>query len=162
MSALASMKLSSLLSPTLLSTSTTVGVDKTLDPEGFVSPGVARWVDRSGGVSVGYPSVTLSVRPPTKASRIYRVTAKLALPTLEAVSGANLAGFTPPAQVAYQNQAIMEFMLHERSTQAERLILLSLVTSLFATTITASDALPSDLTVSPLPAAVADYNAPWG
>lgn len=160
MPALASIKTSSILSTTESTTSATVSVDKTFDPEGFMAPGVARWVDRSGGVPVGFPALTLSVRPPTKASRIYRVTAKLGLPTLETVGNA-YNGITPGPTLAYVCQGVMEFMLPERSTQAERLALLSHMRSLFAATIQASDASPSDSTVSPLAAAVSNFDAPY-
>lgn len=160
MGAIASIKTSSILSPTVLTTSATIGVDKTFDPEGFNAPGVARWVDRSGGVPVGFPSFTLSVRPPTKASRIYRITAKVGLPTLETVGNA-YNGITPGPTLAYVTQCVMEFMCHERSTLAERNALLSHVHSLFATTITASDAAPSDASGSPLTAAVSNFDAPY-
>lgn len=148
MPAIAAIKTSSILSATELTTSATVGVDKTFDPEGFVLPGVAKWVDRSGGIPVGYPSLTLSTRPPVKGSRNYRVTVKVASPTLEQVA---------PSVIwtkAYDLQCIMEFFLPERSTSTERLAFLNAVRSLFATTITASDAVPSDATGSPLTAAV--------
>jgi hypothetical protein len=135
-------------------------VDKTFDPEGFIAPGVARWVDRAAGIAVGYPFVSLSVRPPTKASRIYRVTAKVGLPTLETVGNA-YNGITPGPTLAYQCLGIMEFMLPERSTAAERTALLSHMRSLFATTIQASDAAPSDATGSPLIAAVTNFDGPY-
>jgi hypothetical protein len=68
----ADVKLSTILSPTELTTSTTVGVDKTFGPEREIAPGVIRYVDRSGGIAVGYPWFTFSLRPPTKASNVYR------------------------------------------------------------------------------------------
>lgn len=160
MPAIASIKTSSLIGTVDTTTSATVGYDKTFDPEGFVAPGVARWVDRSGGISVGFPALTLSVRPPTKASRIYRVTAKLSLPTLETVGNA-YNGITPGPTKAYDVQCVMEFLLPERSTAAERAALLSHVRSLFATTINASDGAPSDATGSPLTAAVSNFDAPY-
>lgn len=155
MSAIAPIKTSSILSGTQLTTSATVGVDNTFDPEGFILPGVARWVDRIGGIAVGYPSFSLSVRPPTKASRVYRVTAKMVLPTLEQVA---------PSVIwtkAYDLTCLLEFLLPERSTLAERNALLSRIHSLFAATITASDAAPSDATGSPLLGAVANFDPPY-
>lgn len=100
MPAIASIKTSSILASTESTSSATVSVDKTFDPEGFIAPGVARWVDRSAGVAVGFPYLSLSVRPPKKASRIYRVTAKLGLPTLETVGNA-YNGITPGPTKAY-------------------------------------------------------------
>jgi hypothetical protein len=161
MSAIAAIKTSSILGGTESTTSATVGVDKTFDPEGFRLPGVARWVDRSGGISIGYPAFTLSVRPPTKTSRIYRVTAKLSLPTLEVTSPSTATGIQPQPTLAYTCQANVEFMLPERSSLAERTALLSHLRSLFATTIQASDAAPSDSTGTPLSGAVLNYDAPF-
>jgi len=161
MPAIASLKTSSILAATEVTTSATVGVDKTFDPEGFSAPGVARWVDRSGGIALGFPAFTLSIRPPTKASRVYKVTAKLSLPTLEQTSASTSTGIQPQPTKAYDCTCVMEFLLPERSTLAERNALLSHARSLFLTTITASDASPSDLTVSPLPACVANFEAPF-
>jgi len=160
MPAIGSIKTSSLVSATELTTSATVGVDKTFDPEGSIAPGVFRWVDRSGGIPVLYPALSLSVRPPTKASRVYRVTQKLSLPSPETIGNA-WNGVTPGPQVAYSVMAVIEFLLHERSTSAERLALFSHVRSLFATTINASDAVPTDVTGSPLLAAVQNFDRPY-
>jgi len=154
MPAIADIKLSSILSTTHLTTSATVGVDKTLSPEGFTLPGVAKWVDRSGGIAIGYPALTLSVRAPNKASRITRVQAKLVVPTLEQTSASTSTGIQPAPTKAYDCTMNLEFMLPERSTLAERTALFNLACSLFASTITASDAAPSDSTGSPLSAAV--------
>lgn len=168
MGAIASIKLSSILAGTESTTSATVGVDKTFDPEGFILPGVARWVDRAvdatynpNGVAIAYPALTLSVRRPTKVSRLYRVTAKLALPALDVTSPSTATGIQPAPSLAYVCQCVMEFMLPERSTGAERARLFSYVRSLFATTIQASDAAPTDATGSPLIAAVNNFDAPY-
>jgi len=160
MAAIAPIKLSTILSPTHLSTSATVGVDKTYDPEGKTN-GVSRWVDRSGGIAVVFPSFTLSVRPPNKLSRVYRVQAKIDLPSPETVGNA-YNGITPGPARAYSQLCVMDMMLPERGTAAERTAFFSLIASLFATTITASDASPSDATGSPLLAAVANFDQPWG
>jgi len=142
------------LAPTIVTLDAAVGVSKTFDPDGFISPGVARWVDRSGGIAVGYPSITLSMRPPNKQSRVSRVMCKISVPTLESVSGTNQLGYTPAAARAYENFVTMEFVLHERGAEWERKLLLDTMQSLFATTITALDAAPSDSTGSPLIAMV--------
>jgi hypothetical protein len=154
MPAIADVKVSSLISPTHLTTSATVGVDKTFSPEGFILPGVAKWVDRSGGIQIGYPALTLSVRAPTKQSRVTRVQAKLVVPTLEVTSPSTMTGIQPAPTKAYDCTANLEIMLPERSTLAERNALLSYLVSLLATTITASDAAPSDATGSPLVPAI--------
>jgi hypothetical protein len=159
MSALAAVKLSSILDHALarLTTSATVGVDTTLNPEGISPQGVAAWVDRSGGYAIGYPRLTLTVRPPTKASRIFKVTAKLVQPTLEATSPSTATGIQPAPTKAYDCIGIMEFFLPERSTLAERQALFSRIASLFARTVNASDGAPTDSTGSPLEAAVTTF-----
>jgi hypothetical protein len=55
----------------------------------------------------------------------------------------------------------MEFMVPERSSIAERARLFSYARSLFATTIQASDAAPTDSTGSPLVAAVNSFEQPF-
>jgi len=161
MSAIAAIKASTILGGTVRTTSAAVGVDKTYDPEGFILPGVARWVDRSGGIALLYPAFSMSVRPPTKASRMYKVTAKVVLPTAETVTGSTPTGFIPAPTVAYTCQAVMEFMLPERSTLAERNIFLSLVRSFFITTINASDDVPTDVSGSPLIGAITVNDQPF-
>lgn len=159
MSALAAVKLSSILDFALArkSTSATIGVDTTLSPDGFIQPGVARWVDRSGGIPVAYPTLTMSIRPPTKASRVYKVTVKFLQPTLEVPNGGTPSGFTPAPMKAYDLMCVMEWMIPERSTLAERQALFSRIASLFDRTINASDDVPTDSSASPLEAAVTTF-----
>lgn len=159
MSAIAAVKLSSKLDHALarLTTDAAVSVDSTLNPEGISPNGIAAWVDRSGGIAIGYPRLTLSVRPPTKASRIYKVQVKLVLPTLEQTSPSTSTGIQPAPTKAYDCTCVMEFFLPERSTLAERQKLFSEVASLFARTINASDGVPTDSTGSPLESAVTTF-----
>ena len=159
MSAIAAVKVSGIIDHALarLTTSATVGVDSTLSPEGINPQGVSAWVDRSGGIAIGYPRMTLSVRPPTKASRIYRVTAKLVLPTLEQTSPSTATGIQPAPTKAYDCTCVLEFFLPERSTLAERQKLFSQVASLFVRTINANDGSPTDATGSPVENAVTTF-----
>jgi len=161
MAAIASIKLSSILDGVVKTTSATVGVDKTFDPEGFDANGVTRWVDRSGGIALGYPALTLSVRAPNKASRAYKVTVKLVLPTLEVTSPSTSTGIQPQPTKAYDNLFVGEFMMPERSTLAERTALFNYVASLFATTINASDGSPTDASGSPLSASILNFDRPY-
>lgn len=159
MSALAAVKVSSILDHALarLSTSATVGVDSTMNPEGISPQGIASWVDRSGGYAIGYPRLTMSVRPPTKASRVYKVMMKLELPTLEQTSPSTATGIQPAPTLGYKCACIMEFFLPERSTLLERQTLFSKVASLFVRTVNASDGTPTDSTGSPLETAVTTF-----
>lgn len=155
MSAFGQLKTSSLLGTVVATSSATVGTDKTFDPVGYTVPGVARYEDRSGGIQVGYPVFTLSVRRPTKASVISRVSAKLVIPTLEQLA---------PSTVwtkAYESTAMVDFLLHQRSTLAERQAMLRHLASLFFATVMASDGTPSDTTATPLVAAVENFEVPY-
>jgi hypothetical protein len=159
MSAIAAVKLSGLLDHALArkTTSATVGVDSTLNPEGISPLGVAKWVDRIGGIAIGYPALTMSVRPPTKASRVYKVTVKLVLPTLEQTSASTSTGIQPAPTLAYNCMGVMEFFLPERSTLLERQTLFSRMASLFVRLINANDDVPTDSSGSPIEAAVTTF-----
>lgn len=159
MSAPAAVYVSGVLDHSLarLTTSATVATDSTLSPEGRNAQGVVSWVDRSGGIALGYPRLTMAVRPPVKASRVNKVSVKLVLPTLEATSASTMTGIEPPPVKAYDCSFIGEFFLPERCSLAERTKLFSQVASLFADLINASDGAPTQATGSPLKAAVTTY-----
>lgn len=155
------MKVSTLLSSTHLTTSATVGADKTFDPAGFVAPGVSRYEDRSGGIAKGFPWMTFAVRPPTKASSMYRLTTKMGVPHLETVTASTATGIVPVAPVAYTDQVICEFLFSDRGTTAERLALLSMFISSLTTMINASDGSPTDATSSPIVGAITNFDPPY-
>jgi len=158
MPAIGSIKTASLLGTTVRTSSATVSYDKTFDPAGIDTKGVARWEDRSGGIAVGFPALTMSLRRPTVGSRMYKVTAKLSLPTLEVTAPTTVTGIQPQPQKAYDCSVVMEFMLPERSTLAERTALLNHCHSLFAATINASDDSPTDSSGTPLLAGVMNFD----
>lgn len=85
-----------------------------------VIDGVAKWEDRSGGIALGYPAVTFSMRRPTKGSRNFKVTAKVQLPVLEVTSPSTSSGIQPAPTKAYDCFATVEFTVPERSTQLDR------------------------------------------
>jgi hypothetical protein len=159
MSALAAVKLSGIIDHALarLTTSAAVGVDSTMNPEGISPQGVASWVDRSAGYAIAYPRLTLSLRPPTKASRVFRCTVKLVLPTMETTSASTMTGINPAPTKAYDCTFIGEFFLPERSTLTERQTLFSRTASLFMRLVNASDGNPTDSTGSPLETAVTTF-----
>lgn len=142
-------------------TSATVASDGTFDPEGFRLPGVARWVNRVGGIPVGYPSFSLSVRPPQGVSRIFRITAKLDLPTLATTAPTTTTGIQPAPTKAYSCSAVLEVLLPERSTLNERAALLNTFVSFLQNQIDASDGSPSDQTGTPLTTAIVNLEAPY-
>lgn len=97
--------------------------------------GIQRYYDRVTGIAVGFPAVTLSLREPTQknsAQRNYRYTAKVSVPTLEQSSPSTSSGFQPAPTKAYECIANVEFVIPERSTDAERKNLLAYVKNLLA------------------------------
>jgi hypothetical protein len=163
MAALANIKASTIIEPLafLATNSATVADDKLFEPEGQIAPGVQRYVDRSSGIAVGYPSYTISVRRPVKGSRNYRVTEKLTYPVLNVTSPSTGSGIQPLPTVGYNLICNREWVLPEASTLAERKILLSLMQSLSVYGISASDSVPANPTGSVLHEAVHNLVGPY-
>lgn len=151
MSALADVKLSTIATGVIKTSSATVGTDVTYAPEGWKPGNVASWVNRAGGIPLGYPRLTFQLRPPTRESRVYKISTKMFYPVLETVDPAT--GIFGP-KLAYDLQVHFDCLIPERATSADRLAVLALVRSLLALTITASDDAPSDSTGSPLIGAI--------
>lgn len=76
----------------------------------------ALWHDRTLGIDIGFPSITLSS---TKMKQVNKVAITIAVPTLEVISGAD-GGYTPSPKVAYTTVANLEFLLPVRSTLLDR------------------------------------------
>lgn len=91
---------------------------KTYDPTS-VDSNVAVWKDRSGGIPVGFPTITASLREPGNAGGNYKAVFRLKIPVLETVSG-SVNGFEPAPTKAYDVQAIVEVIVPDRSTLAQR------------------------------------------
>lgn len=154
MPAIGQVKVSSLVNNVVKTTDAAIGVDATFDPAGINAQGVAKWEQRSGGIPLGYPTLTLLNRGPSKGSAVYKVTAKLSIPTMEQTSASTASGIQPAPTKAYDCTVIMDFLLPSRSTLAERQKLFSYLRSILMTTITASDDSPTDSTGSPIGAVV--------
>jgi len=152
---------STILSGLAKTTSATVGIDKTFTPAGKDANGVTTYEDRSGGIMAGYPRFTLAVRRPTKTSRLYKMSAKLWLPTMEVTAPTTVTGIQPAPTKAYDHMGSFECMFPERGTLAERMVFFSLWHSLFCTTINASDDLPTDPTGSPIYHAMVNLDPPY-
>lgn len=97
-----------------------IPANHTFSPVNIDSAGIARWADRAGGIALGFPVVTFSLRNPTKASRVYKVSGKIVLPVLEVTSPSTASGIQPAPTKAYDLTATIEMMLPERSTAAQR------------------------------------------
>lgn len=89
--------------------------------------GIYVWQDQTGGVALGYLTITYqkSVPGPVKpgqasdASRVWRHKLTVAVPTMETL-GTNDAGLTPPPTVACIHRGSMEFIQPERGTNSVR------------------------------------------
>lgn len=76
--------------------------------------------DRSGGISVGYPTISVSMSLPSKSSRLYKTRLKVALPVLENVTNSTVSGIAPAPTLSYTMTADMTFFMPERSTLQNR------------------------------------------
>lgn len=84
--------------------------------------GVAKWQDISGGIAVGFPTISASLREPLKGSKIpvYKAVIKVTLPVLEVVNSSTYSGITPAPTKAYDCFATLELVLPERSVLQDR------------------------------------------
>lgn len=98
----------------------TTPVAHTFNPVKIDLSGVAHFADRIGGIALGYPTISISLRSPTKNSRMYRVMKKTVTPVLELTSPSTASGIQPQPTLAYNLTHVEEFILPERSTEQQR------------------------------------------
>lgn len=94
-------------------------VNHTFSPVG-VDAGIAKWEDRSGGIALGYPTITFSIRRPAKGSQNYGLTAKVVTPVLEVTSPSTSTGIQPAPTKAYDITMNVSMSLPARSTLQQR------------------------------------------
>lgn len=107
-------------------------VSHTFSPVMIDSNGIATYTDRASGIALGFPRLTLSMRPPTKTNRNYRLTLKLATPVLEVTSPNTATGIQPGPTLAYSPLVNIEFVLPERSSLQNRKDILAYAKGLLA------------------------------
>lgn len=95
----------------------------------------AKFVDRSSGITVGYPMVSLVTTQPSKNSRLSKVRMKVVVPVLEVTNASTYNGITPAPTRAYDLTADCVFFLPERCTLAQRKDLLAFVKNLLASSV---------------------------
>lgn len=100
-------------------------VAHTFAPVTIDAQGVAKWADRSNGISVGFPTLSYSLKSPSGNSKSYKLTAKATLPVLDVTSPSTSTGIQPAPTVGYTLIANMEFVLPERSSLQDRKNLLA-------------------------------------
>jgi hypothetical protein len=116
----------------------TVPVAHTFNPAPDVNSAMPMWVDRSGGIAMGYPRITMSLRNPTKTSRTYRLLFKIATPVMETTSASTASGIPPAPVVSYTLLSNLEFVLPERSTLQQRKDILAYVKNFLALSLVTS------------------------
>jgi hypothetical protein len=109
------------IAPVVLANGAASPVNKTFDPVNIIND-VANFADRSSGISLGYPSISLSVRPPVSGAktRNNKVTFKVITPILEVTSPSTATGIQPAPTKAYDLVFDGSFILPERCSLAER------------------------------------------
>lgn len=106
----------------------TTPVAHTFTPSGPDKNGVNWLFDRSGGIAIGFPAISIDLREPlparngqeSLAARVYKATVKIVFPTLEVTSASTGTGIQPAPTKAYDTVVRMEFTLPERSTLQNR------------------------------------------
>lgn len=110
----------SAIAPLTINDGATTPVAHTFGPAPDVASSLPAWVDRSGGISLGFPRITMSMRQPTKTARSFKVMVKIVTPVLEVTSPSTASGIQPAPTLAYNLIANIEFVLPERSTLQQR------------------------------------------
>lgn len=93
---------------------------------------LASYADRSGGIAVGFPTITASLTSPTKTSRLYKARLRVVVPVLETLSNSTVSGILPAPTKGYDMTADMTFLMPERSTLQNRKDLLAFAKNLLA------------------------------
>lgn len=108
---------------------------------------IISYEDRIAGIQVGFPTLSIATRKPTKTNRNYKVSVKFTVPVLETVSNSTVSGIAPAPTVAYTALCVCEFIAPERSSLPVRKDLLAYVRN--------------GLANATITAAVQDLESPW-
>lgn len=106
---------------------------------------VAAYSDKVGGVSIGFPRVTLGRSLPSRNRRSYKTTIRVEVPVLEAISG-DVGGYTAQPKVAFTMLFEGHFTSPDRSASANRADLYAYVSNLL------TQAMVKTMVVDQLPA----------
>lgn len=85
-----------------------------------VSTEVVSYHDRSGGIVLGYPEVSVGQKLASNGGNTIKQTLKVTVPTLETVTGSTGEGFAPKPTLAYKERAFVEVYHDVRSSLQER------------------------------------------
>lgn len=92
---------------------------------------LAVWKDISSGISIGFPTVTLSNKERPGTNGTYRVEARVTIPVTEVISG-DAGGYEPVPKVAYTMLGKVEMIAPNRATLQNRKDLWAFVANLMA------------------------------
>lgn len=105
-------------------------VAHTFSPVRIDEKGVASFYDRSGGIAIGFPRFTISLKEPVNPVRAgsssdakkrnYKAILTFDVPVLESTSAATGSGIAPAPTVAYVHSGRLEMNLPERGTLSNR------------------------------------------
>lgn len=90
---------------------------------------LAVWKDISSGISIGFPTVSISNKDTDGSSGAYRVEARITVPVLEVISG-DAGGYLASPKVAYRMFAKVELVSPNRATTQNRKDLKAFVANL--------------------------------
>lgn len=107
-------------------------VAHTFDPSGKDGNGVALFHDRSLGIPLGFPKISLDLSSSNGGANVYRVKIRVDVPTLKAQTGTTAAGYSPEPKVDYTCRGHVEFIIPYQSTAATRADILAYVQNLLA------------------------------
>jgi len=92
---------------------------------------VALWRDISGGLNVGMPTISMSLKETNGSDGKVVVDIRISLPVLETISGSD-GGYTPSPKVAYTEWFVCSFTLPNRATLQNRKDILAYAKNLLA------------------------------
>lgn len=85
-----------------------------------VTSEVVSYHDRSGGIVLGYPELSLGQKMPSNGTGSIKQTLRISVPTLETVTGSTGEGFAPKPTLAYKERFFAEVYHDPRSSLQER------------------------------------------
>lgn len=106
-------------------------VAKTHNPS-TVQSDLVSYQDRSGGIVLGFPEISIGNRMPGKNASSYKVTARVKVPVLEQTSPSTATGIQPAPTLAYTLVGNVELIMPSRCTLSERKDLLAFVKNFLA------------------------------
>lgn len=96
---------------------------------------LARYKDKSGGITVGYPTIELTDRWQEQADGSYKINWKLSVPTLATTAPTTTTGIQPAPTVGYTCWATGSFTVPNQAVLQDKKNLYALAKNLIATTL---------------------------